>query len=107
MKTEIFATMAPVEAEGRRKEPMEKKIAFTFEAPADAKVQIAGDFNNWVPESLQLTESRGTPVWQKAFCLKPGSYQYKYLIDGLWMPDPANDKTTGDFFGGENSIINV
>ncbi|NVM21113.1 MAG: AAA family ATPase [Desulfobacterales bacterium] len=107
MKSEFFGIRAPVEVEERQKEPMKKEIAFTFEAPADAAVQVAGDFNDWVPESLQLTESQGRPLWQKAISLKPGSYQYKYLIDDRWLPDPANDKTVDDLFGGANSIISV
>lgn len=84
-----------------------EEILFTLEAPDYAMVQIAGDFNNWVPDPLHLTSSLGRPVWRKVISLKPGSYQYKYLIDDRWMPDPANDKTAPDFLGGANSIINV
>jgi len=84
-------------------------ILFTFksEEKLPKYVKVIGDFNNWVPQNLQLTESRGRPVWRKSFLLRPGHYQYKYLIDGHWMSDPANDKTINDFFGGANSIIKV
>jgi 1,4-alpha-glucan branching enzyme len=88
-------------------EAKEKEVAFMIEAPEDASVQIAGDFNSWTPESLHLTHSHGRPVWQKAFRLSPGLYQYKYLVGGRWVSDPGNKKRADDFFGGKNSVINV
>ncbi|MBN1843221.1 MAG: AAA family ATPase [Deltaproteobacteria bacterium] len=85
----------------------ERTVTFTFEAPENAVVQIAGDFNNWSAEDLRFMDSPGSPAWQKPILLKPGSYQYKYLIDGHWITDPANRKTVDDFFGGANSVIDV
>ena len=96
-----------LEAEGRLKQPAQREIVFTLKAPEGAMVQIAGDFNNWVPEGLHLTRSMARPVWQKVITLKPGTYQYKYLIDGRWMPDPANDKLVDGSIGGMNSVLNV
>lgn len=85
----------------------EKDVVFRVEAPAYAAVQIAGDFNNWVPEFLHFTESSETPVWHKAIRLKPGSYEYKYLIDGRWSLDPQNSRAVHDPYGGMNSLLNV
>ena len=96
-----------LEAEGWVKQPAQRGIVFTLKAPEDAMVQIAGDFNNWVPEGLYLTRSMARLVWQKLIPLKPGTYQYKYLIDGRWTPDPANDRVVDDFLGGINSVLNV
>jgi chromosome partitioning protein len=87
--------------------PTEKEILFTLEAPDYAMVQIAGDFNNWVPEHLNFTELNGRPVWQRTMQLKPGTYQYKYLVGSHWTHDFENDKTVDDFFGGVNSVIDV
>jgi len=107
MKAEIPSLESLLEGKRARGETLEREIIFTLAAPESARVQIAGDFNNWVPDPLHLTDSLGRTVWQKVISLKPGSYQYKYLIDGRWMPDPDNDKTVPDFLGGANSIINV
>ncbi len=85
----------------------DKEIVFTLEAPEEERVQIAGDFNGWMPENLRLTHSQGRPMWQKIKRLKPGAYQYKYLIDNQWVADPGNDNTVDDLFGGVNSIIRV
>jgi chromosome partitioning protein len=85
----------------------EQEVVFTLAAPENADVQIAGDFNNWVPESLDFADSQQGQVWQKAISLRPGSYHYKYLVGGDWVPDPENDKTTDDVFGGVNSVVDV
>jgi chromosome partitioning protein len=85
----------------------EKAIVFTIEAPPNARVQIAGDFNGWKPEVLHFTDRRGTPAWQKLFTLKPGKYQYKYLIDGQWTTDPENKEIADDSVGGSNSVVRV
>jgi hypothetical protein len=88
------------EAEGRT-------VMFTFEAPEDAHVLIAGDFTSWNSVSLEPWAANGKQLWRKAFFLKPGSYAYKYLINGQWLPDPANSETVSDNFGGANSLIEV
>jgi len=107
MKAKGFDLKSFVEAKEKVEASVEKEVAFIIEAPEDASVQIAGDFNSWTPESLHLIHSRGRPVWQKAIRLSPGLYQYKYLVDGRWVSDPTNKKRADDFFGGTNSVINV
>jgi chromosome partitioning protein len=94
-------------AEGRLKLPEAREILFKVEAPEDAVVQIAGDFNEWVPESLDFTESQGRPLWHKTISLRPGSYAYKYLVDGQWIADPGNESTVEDAYGGVNSLISL
>ncbi len=84
-----------------------KDIIFTIDAPPDAKVQIAGDFNSWKPEALHYRDHFGNPAWQKLFSLTPGMYQYKYLVNGKWITDPGNTETIQNGFGETNSLVNV
>jgi chromosome partitioning protein len=95
------------ETEDLQKSSATKGIVFSLEAPADASVEIAGDFTNWVPESLNRSTLHGKTVWHKAFSLGPGAYAYKYVINGNWISDPANDDTVDDHRGGKNSRIRV
>jgi hypothetical protein len=46
-------------------------------------------------------------LWHKTISLRQGSYEYKYMVDDLWTPDPLNDKTVEDSYGGVNSIISI
>lgn len=87
--------------------PNEETVVFTLNAPAHSKVQIAGDFNDWRPEALFFTDMTEGSLWQTKLTLKPGSYQYKYLLDGQWVTDPDNEHTMDDSFGGTNSILKV
>ena len=107
MNARSFTLASFLKAEGQLKQPDEREIVFKLEAPEGAMVQIAGDFNNWVPESLDFSDSQGRPVWHTSIFLRPGTYEYKYFVDGRWLPDPANDKTVENSYGDANSIINV
>jgi chromosome partitioning protein len=102
-----FTLESYLAAEGRLKLPEQREILFKVEAPEGAVVQIAGDFNEWMPESLDFTESQGRPLWHKTISLRPGSYEYKYLVDGRWIADPTNDSTVEDAYGGVNSLITL
>ena len=107
MMAKGFTLKSFLAAEGRLKLSEVREILFKLEAPEGSVVQIAGDFNEWVPESLEFTESQGRPLWHKSISLKPGSYEYKYLLDGRWIADPANDSTVEDSYGGVNSLISL
>ena len=80
-------------------------ILFTVEAPNAFEVQIAGDFNDWTPEHT-LMEPKGR-VWRRVLQLAPGRYRYRFVIDGLWMPDPLNPLFEPSQFAGEDSIVVV
>jgi 1,4-alpha-glucan branching enzyme len=107
MKDKGFTLGSLLEAEGRLEQREEREIVFKLQAPEGAMAKIAGDFNKWVPEPLHLAESQGRPLWHKTISLRQGSYEYKYLVDGHWITDPANERTVEDSYGGVNSIIHV
>ena len=96
-----------LEAASGSRQPAAREVIFSLEASAQAVVQLAGNFNNWVPESLQFTDSHGTQVWHKTISLNPGSYEYKYVVDGRWLLDPHNSRAIHDPYGGLNSVLNV
>jgi hypothetical protein len=39
--------------------------------------------------------------------LAPGTYQYRYIVDGVWQEDPSNPEQVSNFSGGFNSILHV
>jgi hypothetical protein len=45
--------------------------------------------------------------WEKIVTLAPGQYQYKFLVDGKWRRDPANDNLCPNCFGTLNNVISV
>jgi 1,4-alpha-glucan branching enzyme len=78
-----------------------------FRDPSASDVRIAGDFNGWVPDKgvRSLIESEGqTRVWTKILQLPPGTYEYRYVVDGEWREDPENPEIV---FNSVGSIMVV
>jgi chromosome partitioning protein len=82
-------------------------IVFVTLYPRAAKVQIAGDFNNWQPEKAEMAKVGESGVWQAKIKLPPGKHQYRFVVDGQWQQDPYNEKSEINPFGGLNSVIDV
>ncbi|MBD3263949.1 MAG: glycoside hydrolase [Candidatus Omnitrophica bacterium] len=89
-----------------RKKSTGKRVRFTLNAPEAREVKLAGDFNNWDPIATSLRKGRGK-LWAKDMVLKPGRYEYKFVIDGEWLPDPDNKNVTSNSFGSHNSVVEI
>jgi len=82
---------------------MVKKTEFSLSAPQAQRVSIAGDFNQWNPSSHPLQQdARGT--WKISLDLKPGKYEYRFLLDGEWQNDPNSDSFVENPFGTSNCL---
>ena len=90
--------------------PLESKTVekqFVFHAPEAEVVSIVGNFNNWVPTEDYRMNRNEEGTWSKVINLEPGEYQYKYVVDGLWIEDNRNPEISIDPYGGTNSVIEV
>jgi len=87
--------------DGRR-----QMVVLTFEELDCSRLQLAGDFNDWVPDRNVETR-RINGRWQKVFTAEPGVYEYRLLVDGVWQPDPTNPAEIPNDLGGVNSILQV
>lgn len=65
----------------------DERVTFRLQAPNAKSVQVLGDFTAQTHDMTK--DERG--VWSyTSLPLKPGSYQYWFIMDGLTMPDPVN-----------------
>ncbi|MFC1478157.1 AAA family ATPase [Candidatus Margulisiibacteriota bacterium] len=104
LKRDEAKTVELFKSKHRRKD--KKEVTFTLSETTAKMVQIAGEFNNWDPVKTPLKEEyKGN--WTVSFPLKEGNYQYKYVVDGLWIPDPRNNSVVETDLGGVNSEIVV
>ena len=55
------------------------------------KVEIAGNFNSWKPDTEPIYHFEGTN-YEVTLASPEGVYEYKYLIDGKWFPENRNRK---------------
>lgn len=84
-------------------------IRFVLSAPEARSVTLVADFNNWSPESHNLSRSEDSGEWELVVPLRKGrSYIYNFVIDGEeWLPDPSAQGTIDDGLGGQASYISL
>ncbi len=84
-----------------------RRVELVFYSPSQSPqtVAVAGDFSNW--DYVEMEEV-GEDYWQVTVQVKPGRYQYAFVIDGeQWLPDPLSPRKVADGFGGFNSVLVV
>jgi 1,4-alpha-glucan branching enzyme len=83
-----------------------RAVHFDYRDPIATMVCVAGTFNDWHPtasEMVRMADGR----WLKELILPPGRYEYRLVVDGVWMADPACPNSTPNSYGGENSVVTV
>ena len=69
------------------------------------KVVLSGTFNRWDENVFRMNK---TPDgWELTLQLKPGDYEYKFIVDGNWMEDPNNPAKKTNEYNGYNSLISI
>jgi hypothetical protein len=82
------------------------KVRFFLRGFEDAeKVVLAGSFNAWDEEFLHMKKIENG--WELRADLPPGYYEYKFIVNGEWMHDPANPKKVRNEHDTFNSILEV
>jgi len=71
-----------------------------------SSVFLVGDFNDWkADEAARMNKVKG--VWKHRLKLKPGTYRYRLIVDGVWQQDIANPDSLENPFGERDSVLNV
>jgi 1,4-alpha-glucan branching enzyme len=96
--------MSSITEKFTKKNVVSRKSNFEYFAPESKEVQIAGTFNDWKP--VNLTKS-GEGKWAIALDLKPGRYEYRYLVDGTWQNDQRPVECVPNNFGTWNCVLEI
>ena len=83
-----------------------KPAEFKFYAPQAKKVILSGSFNKWDTKKL-LAKKDTKGNWVAKASLKPGRYEYKFLVDNSWANDPHCTSCVVNTFGTHNCVIDV
>ena len=83
-----------------------KKQTFSFNAPGAMSVQLVGDFTHWQEAPVQLKKDKDG-IWRATVSLEPGTYHYRFLVDGDWRDDPECTVRVTNPFGGQNAVREV
>ena len=81
-------------------------VEFSHEAPEAKEVFLAGSFNDWNVTNLPMSrDPRG--VWRVRVPLAAGSYEYRFIADGVWNDDPRACAYVPNQFGWCNCVVEV
>ena len=82
------------------------KQKFGFTAPASTSVRLVGDFTHWEQNAISL-KKQSNGRWETTVSLSPGTYHYRFLVDGQWCDDPECTLHVPNPFGGHNDVRKV
>ncbi len=77
---------------------------FFISSEIEATYEIAGSFNNFVPEEMKNDEMR-QKLFYKDFILSPDIYYYSFIKNGVWDIDHKNDSLIIDITGRKLSKV--
>ena len=97
---------APAKKAAAPKAAAAKTVEFSCFSPASGIVELAGDFNGWIPSKNPMKkDAQGN--WSAKVKLQPGRYFYKFVYDGVAWEIDQNAPAMADMEGHLNSVIDV
>jgi hypothetical protein len=66
-------------------------------------VVLSGSFNGWRSDELFMTKTNDG--WELPYVIGAGNYEYKFIVDGTWITDPANPLIVNNEGGIKNSYL--
>ena len=93
-------------AKKSERKPKRRRVTFSLASPEAKEVILLGDFNQWNPKIHPMKKNK-SGIWEKVTFLFPGTYEYRFMVDGQWRNDPQNSQTRTNRFGSENNFIDV
>jgi hypothetical protein len=76
----------------------------TIDAPDAARVDVAGDFNEWTPVPARRAAAG---VWYADLHIAPGQYRYAFRVNGKEWRVPRGATAVEDGFGGKSTWLTV
>ena len=83
-----------------------RQVSFELFAPEAGQVCLAGNFNGWDAGSFPMTKD-DDGNWRASVAPKPGSHEYRFIVDGVWRDDPKAQRTVANSYGSYNCVVLV
>jgi len=80
-----------------------RKVQFEIPASKKQEVYLAGDINDWNSSANAMKKDK-KGLWKTTLSLKPGRYEYRFLVDGNWENDPSCAGCVPNEFGSQNCV---
>lgn len=69
-------------------------VTFHYWNPSAMEVKLAGDMTNWASDAIVMEKNSENGLFTATIHVPAGSYGYKFIVDGNWVLDEKNKKTT-------------
>ena len=89
-----------------RKLESPKKQTFSLDAPSAERVLLVGSFTKWQQDAIPMKKGKDG-VWAAKVELPPGSYSYRFIVDGEWWDDPECEMRAPNPFGSQDMVRQV
>jgi hypothetical protein len=83
-----------------------KETTFKLESAHAHEVQLAGCFTDWKKSAVKMVKGGGG-VWHAKVNLKPGTYHYRFIVDGNWQDDPTHNDRVPNPYGSSDMVLKV
>ena len=86
---------------------IKRKVIFSVKATIGSTVFLAGSFNGWNEKAKQMIDKNGDGTFTAMCFLMPGRYEYKFIINGIWVIDSENPDFVANDKNSMNSVLTV
>jgi len=84
------------------------KVTFLVAAKTASQASVVGDFNNWNVAEGALSKLKNGTFKGVFNVTKDAAYEFKYVIDGVFVNEPEADSFKWNAFAGnENGVLVV
>lgn len=106
-KSAKFEKMAPQPNAATSTGSPPQRMRLQYRAPEARRVCVAGTFNNWQPDAAPM-QPQADGLWSIELELPPGTYEYRFVVDGCcWCSDPNATDTVLNPFGDYNAVLRI
>ena len=86
---------------------------FVYRGPNSRQIRLVGSFNGWDCEATPMRK-QANGMWTVTLQLVAGRYEYKFIVDGAWLREPACEESdrgcphgVPNDFGTMNCVLNL
>jgi 5'-AMP-activated protein kinase regulatory beta subunit len=80
---------------------------FELNAEPGDQVSVAGSFNNWSMTATPLAYNSGKGHFNVALYIPKGTYEYVFVVNGVWVDDPMSNERIPNSIGSMNNVLHV
>ncbi len=86
----------------------DRTVTFIYTGKSNETIFLSGNFNNWDPFMLKLTEDKNDPGYYSiSLRIPPGRHYYTFIANGKEITDPQNPYKAIDQNGRRVSLVDV